>query len=340
MSHVIHPAWHDTDSDSPSEKSVRVPIESEGVRVAPRNKVASRMPAAVIGIAMVLFGLITVGGKELLLLGQSIPDILPKPANKVTIIITDTGFDQAQVTVVPGEEITFKNTSKITQILESKTLMDQSAALEGEEAFLYTPAIYPGNDYVFNIPVTQAPGENIVKSILNDISVTIVVSTGGITSAAESTSSETRVSSSVASTATLSNQSSSDSSPTLVLATNSSQSSQSSLSSTSSSYGGQTIMNMVSDSFAQSSTTGKVQLPVNPYTISERVDNLTNTTESYSSVTTNTNQAETTLHSGADLSGTDGVTKTGFGTWTSVLIGTFVSSAILLYATRRRNLLY
>lgn len=339
MSQVIHPAWHDTDSDSPGEKSVRVPIESEGARIAPRNRVASRMPAAVVGIAMVLFGLITVGGKELLLLGQSIPDILPKPANKVTITITDTGFDQAQVTVVPGEEITFRNTSKITQILESKTLMDQSAALEGEEAFLYTPAIYPGNDYVFTVPITQTPGENTVKSILNDISVTIIVSNGA-TSVIESSSSEASVSSSVASAITLSNQSSSDSSPTLVLNANSSKNSQSSLSSANSSYGGQTIMNMVSDSFAQSSTTGKVQLPVNPYTISERVDNLSNTSESFSSAATNTSPAETTLHSGADLSGTDGVTKTGFGTWTSVLIGTFVSSAILLYATRRRNLLY
>lgn len=122
---TIHPHWETTD--------------------VPR---ARRSAPALMGIAAILIiGFLVFEGKEALR-GQS-----AVTADAHEVLLTDDAVDPAEITVMAGETIAWRNAGNIPHVLVSETLMDENGA-----AFEST-AIFPGTTYEFTIPAQTQPGE-------------------------------------------------------------------------------------------------------------------------------------------------------------------------------------
>lgn len=146
----MHPHWQSTDGD---EQAVRITSVQKNKLHAHERDVhaspvrASRRPAAIAGIAMILIaGFFGMGG-----IG-SIQSLLGQASTSVTVQITSNGTDPETVTVSPGETITWTNNDTIPHILSSDTLPTSDG-----QPFM-TSAIFPGASTHFLVPPTAPAG--------------------------------------------------------------------------------------------------------------------------------------------------------------------------------------
>ncbi len=165
----LHPHWQSTEDEAP------VPVRARAAD-ATHAKV-SRVPAAIVGIAIMIGGVAYSFGGVRELLGQ-----LTNPTPDVTIRLTQDGPDPDPATVRPGNVIRFLNEDQIPHVLSSDTLPTPDG-----EPFV-TPIIFAANDYFYTLPLNAPEGTYPFISETNpEFSGEIVVSlTAGSTSSASS----------------------------------------------------------------------------------------------------------------------------------------------------------
>lgn len=155
----IHPHWQSTDED---ERPVRIHSAE------PATQTVSRRPAAIFGIALSLL----IGTAVFTGLRGMYAQITTE---KKTVRITAEGLAPTVITVEPGETILWINEDSIPHLLASETLMESNG-----EPFA-PPAIFPGNEYEFIVPVTAAGGtHSYISQTSSDISGQIVITGASI----------------------------------------------------------------------------------------------------------------------------------------------------------------
>ena len=142
---TVHDSWQLIDDEQP------VPVHAAASRVAehdePHAKIpaASRKPAAIAGVTLVLaIGFAMVQG-----LGGILGQVSPNP---LTIRFTEDGAVPDELTVRPGDTVTWVNEDSIPHVLSFATLNDSDGKpLESE-------ALFPSSSTDTVIPATTAPG--------------------------------------------------------------------------------------------------------------------------------------------------------------------------------------
>ncbi|NOS68228.1 MAG: hypothetical protein HOO67_07800 [Candidatus Peribacteraceae bacterium] len=199
MNDDLHPHWHSTPDDDgavhPSDGACPAELaESERSGVHISVQPASRLPAAIAGIAIfTLVGVTLAGGwqavSQALLSAQvggpgssASPAVAPELLAPVLIHIgAGGGFEPASVTVKPGQEIIWINDQSIPHILTSQTLRD------GSGAYLNTPAIFPSSQISFIVGPKEIDRTHAVTSTTDQtLAGTVIVSTGGPAKASSS----------------------------------------------------------------------------------------------------------------------------------------------------------
>ncbi len=162
---TMHPHWQATEDDGP----VVVPVDSMSTApvreaiIEPRFTVrtASRKPAAVLGILMVLgIGYVAMGG-EFSLPGQV-------ASNTVSVVLTGDGPKPESLTVTPGMTVEWKNEDSIPHVLSFDGLSSGGKPLE-------TSPIFPGSTSKMLIPATAKAGTYDYISKTSDVFGTIVI---------------------------------------------------------------------------------------------------------------------------------------------------------------------
>lgn len=133
MSDPIHPHWQATDSDRPVPVRVVLKAQPHEARfqTPPRNRVISRKPAAVAGIALALFagyGLTQWQGANTLPKTRSFDASVANVA--VTVRITETGIEPKTILVSSGDKIAWTNKTSNAVLLTSPDLCDDYGCLE------------------------------------------------------------------------------------------------------------------------------------------------------------------------------------------------------------------
>lgn len=164
---TMHPHWQATEDDG----SVVVPVDSMSAApvreavIEPRVTVrtASRKPAAVLGILLVLgIGYVAMGG-EFSLPGQV-------ASNAASIVLTKDGPNPESLNVTPGMTVEWKNEDTIPHVLSFDGLSSGGKPLE-------TSPIFPGSTSKMLIPATAKAGTYGYISKTSDISGEIVIAT-------------------------------------------------------------------------------------------------------------------------------------------------------------------
>lgn len=162
---TMHPHWQATEDDD----SVVLPVDSmsavtvqEAVISKPVTvRTASRKPAAILGILMVLgIGYAAMGG-EFSLPGQV-------AANSVSVTLTADGADPESLNVTPGMTVEWKNEDTIPHVLSFENLSSNGKPLE-------TSPIFPGSTSTMLVPTTAKPGTYAYLSKTSDLSGEIVI---------------------------------------------------------------------------------------------------------------------------------------------------------------------
>ncbi len=164
----LHPHWH-SDDDTSHRSEPGLPAEAPdlpGVRISVRP--ASRLPAAIAGIAVFTIVGITLAGGWQALTAQigsgttgsgTTASSLPGDLAPVEIhISTSNGFQPETVTVKPGQRIIWINDQSIPHILTSQTLRD------GSGAYVNTPAVFPGATVTFTVGAREPDGQHTITS--------------------------------------------------------------------------------------------------------------------------------------------------------------------------------
>lgn len=181
---ALHPHWQ------PEEPAADVPVHSPAepadafsgkINIRP----ASRMPAAITGIAIMAVAMITLAGgwqalqNPLAQVGTSSQSSSLRSASgaqvlaPVEIHIGTKGFKPENVTVKPGQQIVWINDQSFPHILASSTLRDQSGA------FLNTPAIFPKGKTTFTVGTKETSREHQYASTTDPtLRGTIIVDDG------------------------------------------------------------------------------------------------------------------------------------------------------------------
>lgn len=136
----LHPHWQSTEDEQP------VPVRSGAANAAPHAKV-SRLPAAIVGIAIMIGGVAYSFGGVHGILGQ-----LTNPTPDVTILLTQDGPDPDPANVRPGQVIRFANEDQIPHVLTSDTMPTPDG-----ETFV-TPIIFAASDYFYTLPLNAPEG--------------------------------------------------------------------------------------------------------------------------------------------------------------------------------------
>ncbi len=185
----LHPHWHSTGDDR--APAANVPAAAKIAVTAGDGETrafasASRMPAAIVGIAVVLgLGLFFTQGWTSLLGQASNQQQTGAVLNGIVIRITSGGVLPARVIARPGDTITIINNQTIPHIFESKTLHDGSGNL------LYTPAVFPGTSFTFKVLKTELEQEHQFTSITSqNVTGTVAVSLNPCVNTVESTPGE------------------------------------------------------------------------------------------------------------------------------------------------------
>jgi len=159
----IHPHWKATDNSK--EPNAEIPVEEAAVtKAAPaQGAKVSRLPAAIVGMALVVAivyffaqGLFTLRGQLL---------------DEVSVHITSELADPYSVTLEQGQTIAWFNERPLPQIMMSDTFCSP----EGE--CLTTEPLFQGDTVRYTIPFTIAPGtytytsETATEDVLGEIVV-------------------------------------------------------------------------------------------------------------------------------------------------------------------------
>lgn len=178
----LHPHWHSTgDEDSSSQSPERTEASTPThIEIVP----ASRLPAALVGIAVAtIIGITAIGAWKPLLAqvsgsgqgsGTASTNSQASSLAAVEVHITKDGFSPAIITVKPGQKITWINDHTVPYILTSQTLRNQSGS------YLNTPAIFPKGRGSFTVGTREADKEHAYGSSTDKKLVgTVVVSKSG-----------------------------------------------------------------------------------------------------------------------------------------------------------------
>lgn len=161
----LHPHWQSTEDEQP----VRVRDASQPKRVG-----ISRLPAAIVGIALILGAAVySFGGLETIL-GQ----VTPQTAD-VTVRLTPDGADPVELDIRPGQVIRWINDDQIPHILTSETLPS------GTNEPFASSAIFPQSDFFYTVPANAVSGTHeYVSETAGDIGgeITIIGAAGVTTS--------------------------------------------------------------------------------------------------------------------------------------------------------------
>ncbi len=165
----FNPSWHATNDEASSSSP-----KSSDVRFATRipvsnNVTVSRLPAALLGIFVVILGGVFYARGIPNLRGDVISgtDI---QSTSIAIHLTSSGASPSQVHVQPGQTITWINDRTSPEIIQSDTIKDASGAT------LYTPLIQPGKSSDFVVSPSQESGAFNFNSLMSkSASGTIVV---------------------------------------------------------------------------------------------------------------------------------------------------------------------
>lgn len=195
----LHPHWQSTEDEQV------VPVRARAADATSAK--VSRLPAAIVGIAIMIGGVTYSFGGVSELLGQ-----LMNPTPDITMRLTQDGPDPDPATVRPGNVIRFVNEDQIPHVLSSETLPTP----DGKK--FVTPIIFAGSDYFYTLPLNAAEGAYPFISETNpEFSGEIVVSLATATASSTSSAVASTMVSSVPQSPT-----SSSSVPTLPLPTSSS----------------------------------------------------------------------------------------------------------------------
>jgi len=182
---TMHPHWQATEDDD----SVVVPVDSMSATPAreaviqprPVVRTASRKPAAIVGILIVLgTGYVAMGG------GFSLPGQVA--SNSISIVLTKDGPTPESLNVTPGMTVEWKNDDTIPHVLSFDSLSSGGKPLE-------TSPIFPGSTSKMLIPATAKAGTYDYISKTSDISGTIVIAAAA---ASKSSSSKQAVAAEIA----------------------------------------------------------------------------------------------------------------------------------------------
>mgnify|MGYP003394123893 CR=1 FL=1 len=191
----LHPHWDATDDAGSSEDyaaagPVRVAIEGHA-----GAKSVSRRPAAIVGILLALsLGAVLVNSRSAPGLSADVSTGTGSVQTGIVITISEKGFEPPTMTVMPGDRITWKNTTQIPHVLSSETLRGS----DGKPMAL--SPIFPSAQGSFDIPVSAAPSTYNYISETDKISGAIVVVTQSASSAQAASSAAQVQSSTPAST--------------------------------------------------------------------------------------------------------------------------------------------
>lgn len=145
---LIHPHWQSTDATPPPPP----PLKKEAVHIHISQASGSRRPAAIFGVSLFVLLL----GTLLLQSTRTLTGQLTEPSASIRIA---TGrLDPASVTVAPGATITWKNTDTKPHILFSDTL-------QTDDGLLYSPAIFPEEEFRATLSAENRPGEHSYISL-------------------------------------------------------------------------------------------------------------------------------------------------------------------------------
>ena len=164
----IHPHWHSTQDERevPGIGPAKIVVNAEATVLATtKTRSASRLPAAIVGIIVVLgVGTALLQGTSILR-GQSSPDsnaghaAMPVNSGAVVIHVTSGGLVPPRAIVMRGGQIIWQNDQNVPQVFRSSTLKDGSGHL------LYTSPIFSGEHFIFAIPETAEETEYPYNSI-------------------------------------------------------------------------------------------------------------------------------------------------------------------------------
>jgi plastocyanin len=163
------PQWHSTDEVIPQAQHPEAEATTQSVPVSIRpGKPVSRMPAALMGMVIVILGGLFYASGTGFFKAQVGPANPNDPAVSISIL-SDT-FSPAQVTVHPGQTIIWTNMNEKPQILLSDALSDESGQT------LFSTGILSGSEYVFTLSQSQGEGTFEYSSMTTDsLKGTIVV---------------------------------------------------------------------------------------------------------------------------------------------------------------------
>ena len=142
MSNTIHPSWHTTDDED--IVPVREVKKNETSTTPSEVTNVSRRPAAIVGI-LVVVGLST-------LFYQGLQNLTGQLTEFVQIQITETGFEPEDISVVPGEQISWINERSVPQYIISETLCDTSGEC------LNTATMFQDDTATYTVPEETADG--------------------------------------------------------------------------------------------------------------------------------------------------------------------------------------
>ncbi len=137
----VHPSWQSTEDEQPVHVHARTTPKAGAQKI-------SRVPAAVVGIALMLGVVVYVSGGMEEILGQLTPD--PEP--DMTVVLTQDGVLPSEITVQPGHIIRFLNNDDQPHILTSETLPTSD-----NEPF-QTSNMFEGEDFFYTVPLGSPDG--------------------------------------------------------------------------------------------------------------------------------------------------------------------------------------
>lgn len=159
--------WQNTE-DEPV--AIRIIEKADTSHTATEEQViapaAARSYAALFGITLIVVtGFFSFGGMDLFSAQVG--------GTAVTVVISDAGITPQEVSVKPGQRITWTNKSGIPHILESSTLKDASGKS------METIAIFPGSETSFDVPATTPDGTyEYISRISQTVGGRIIVQKG------------------------------------------------------------------------------------------------------------------------------------------------------------------
>jgi hypothetical protein len=143
----LHPHWRSIEKQGQKTPEQNTTVSFEKQTESSSEKRVTRVPAAIVGILVMVGTAYMALQNQSLLVGDTVSTTLPSDTH--IIKISDSEITPRVITAKPGELITIVNDTKTPQIIQSDTLHID------EGNILVSPAIQPGSAYSFNIFSTE-----------------------------------------------------------------------------------------------------------------------------------------------------------------------------------------